>query len=120
MREQALERKKKSGQSTSDVYHSSWKWYKMLKFFIIVQNATKGFDTMKMKVAQDDENESPPATMTPTKKTKEDFDRKRMTLLDRAVGILKGVNEAPTTAAELSEEDAFGMVVARTLARLSL
>ena len=29
------------------------------------------------------------------------------------------MNEAPTTAAELSEEDAFGMVVARTLARLS-
>jgi len=26
MREQALERKKKSGQPTSDVYHSSWKW----------------------------------------------------------------------------------------------
>lgn len=48
MREHALERKKKSGQQTSDVYHSSWKWYKMLKFLIIVQNATKGFDTVKM------------------------------------------------------------------------
>ncbi|XP_068742354.1 uncharacterized protein [Montipora capricornis] len=118
MREQALERKKKSGQSTSDVYHSSWKWYKMLKFLIIVNNATKGFDTMKIKVTQDDENEFPPATMTP-KKTKVDFDHKRMTLLDRAVGILKEVNEAPTTAAELSEEDTFGMVVARTLARFS-
>ena len=41
-----------------------------------------------------------------------------MSLLDRAVGILKEVNEAPT-AAELFEEDAFGMVVAKTLARLS-
>ncbi|XP_068707610.1 uncharacterized protein [Montipora foliosa] len=108
MRKQALERKKKS----------SWKWYKMLKFLIIVNNATKGFDTMKIKVTQDDENEFPPATMTP-KKTKVGFDRKRMTLLDRAVGILKEVNEAPTTAAELSEEDMFGMVVARTLARFS-
>ena len=57
--------------------------------------------------------------MTPTKKIKVDFDRKRMTLLDRAVGILKEVNEAPTTAAQLSEEDAFGMVVARTLPLLS-
>ena len=60
MREQALERKKKSGQPTSDIYHSSWKWYKMLKFFTIVNNATKGFDTMKIKVMQDYENESPP------------------------------------------------------------
>ena len=91
----------------------------MLKFLVIVQNATKGFDTMKIKVTtEDDENDSP-ATMTPTKKTKEDLDRKRMSLLDRAVGILKEVNEAPTPAAELSEEDAFGMVVVRTLARLS-
>jgi len=73
----------------------------MLKFLIIVHNATKGFDTMKIKVTEDDENEFP-ATMTPTKKTKEDFDRKRMKLLHRAVGILKKVNEAPTTAAELS------------------
>ena len=96
MREQALERKKKSGQPTSDVCRSSWKWYKMLKFLIIVNNATKGFDTMKIKVMQDDENEFPPTTMTPTKKTKVDFDRKRMTLLDRAVGILKEVNKAPT------------------------
>ena len=117
MREQALERRKKSGQPTSDVYHSSWKWYKMLKFLIIVHNATKGFDTMKIKLTEDDENESP--AITPTKKTKEDFDRKRMSVLDRAVGILQEVNEAPATAAELSEEDAFGMVVARTLARLS-
>ena len=116
MREQALERKKKSGQPTSDVYHSSWKWYKMLKFLIIVHNATKGFDTMKITLPEDHENESP--GITPTKKTKEDFDRKRMSVLDRAVGILKEVNEAPTTTAELSEEDAFGMVVARTLARL--
>jgi len=90
----------------------------MLKFLVIVQNATKGFDTMKIKVTtEDNENESP-ATMTPTKKTKEDFDRKRMLLLDRAVGILKEVNEAPTPAAKLSEEYTFGMVVARTLARL--
>ena len=90
-----------------------------LKFLVIVHNATKGFDTMKaIKVTEDDENESP-ATMTPTKKTKEDFNRKRMTLLDRAVRVLKEVNEAPATAAELSEEEAFGVVVARTLARLS-
>ena len=53
--EQALERKKKSSQPTSDVYHSSWKWYKMLKF-TIVHNATKGFDTTKIKVTED-ENE---------------------------------------------------------------
>lgn len=60
---------------------------------------------------EDDENESP-ATMTPMKKTEEDFDRKRMSLLYQAVGILKEVNETPTPAAELSEEDAFEMVVA--------
>ena len=114
MREQTLERKKKSGQPTRDVYHSSWKWYKMLKFLVIVHSATKGLDTMKtIKVTEDDENESP-ATMTPTKKTKEDFDRKRVTVLDRAMGVLKEVNEVPATAAELSEEEAFGMVVART------
>lgn len=117
MREQALERKKKSGQPTSDVYHFSWKWYKMLKFLAIVHNATKG--AMKaIKVTEDDENESP-ATMTPTKKTKEDLNRKRMTLLDRVVVVLKEVNKAPARAAELSEEEALGVVVARTLARLS-
>jgi len=37
---------------------------------------------------------NPPATMTSMKKTKEDFDLKRMTLLDRAAGISKEVNEA--------------------------
>ena len=46
----------------------------MLKFLVILQTATKGFDTMKIKLTtEDDENESP-ATMTPTKKTKEDLD----------------------------------------------
>ena len=89
----------------------------MLKFLIIVHNAPKGLDTMKVMLTEDDENESP--AITPTKKTKKDFDRKKMSVLDRPVGILKEVNEAPATAAELSEEDAFGMVVARTLARLS-
>lgn len=39
----------------------------------------------------------------------------RESLLDRAVGILKEVNEAPTPTVELSEEDTFGMVVARCL-----
>ena len=34
------------------------------------------------------------------------------------MGTLKEVNEVPTTVAELSEEDAFGMVVAKTLAHL--
>jgi len=114
--EQALERKKNSDQP--DVYHSSLKWHKMLKF-LIFQNATKGFDTMKIKVTtEDDENESP-ATMTPTKTTKKDFDRMRMSLLNKAVAIFREVNELPTPAAELSEEDALVMVVARTLARLS-
>lgn len=57
--------KEKSGRPTSDVYHSSWKWYKMLKFLVIVHNATKGFDTMKtIKVTEDDQNECP-ATVTP-------------------------------------------------------
>ena len=84
----------------------------MLKFLVIVQTATKGFDTMKIKLTtEDDENESP-AAMTPTKKTKEDLERKKMSLLDRAVGILKEVNEAPT-AAELSEEDAFGITAVK-------
>lgn len=116
-REQAREGKRKSGQATSDIYQSSWKWYKMLKFLIIVNSATKGFDTMEVKSTEDAENESP--AITPTKKTKGDLERKRMSVLDRAVGILKEVHEAPTTAPELTEEEAFGMVVARTLARLS-
>ena len=90
----------------------------MLELLIIVHSATKGFDTMKIKLTEDDENEFP--AINPTKKTKEDFDRKRMSVLDRAVGIiLKEVNEAPATAAELFEKDAFGMVVERTQARLS-
>ena len=66
-RKQALERKKKAGQPTSDVDHSSWKWYMMLKFLVIAHNATKGFN-----ITKDDETESP-ATMTAMKKTKEDF-----------------------------------------------
>lgn len=89
----------------------------MLKFLIIVQNATKGFDIIKIKVkTEDDENKSP-ATMTPTKKTK--TERECHSSMELCVGILKEVNEAPTPATELSEEDAFGMVVARTVARLS-
>ena len=39
----------------------------------------------------------------------------RESLLDRAVRILKEVNEAPTPEVELSEENVFGMVVARGL-----
>ena len=42
----------------------------MLKFLVIVYNATKGFDTMKIKLTEDDENVSP--ATTPTKKIKED------------------------------------------------
>ena len=38
----------------------------MLKFLVIVYNATKGFDTMKIKLTEDDENVSP--AITPTKK----------------------------------------------------
>ena len=80
MREQPLERKRSLDDPQAIVYHSSWKWYKMLKFLIIVRKATEGFDTMKIKVTtEDDENESP-ATMTPTKKTNEDFDSSKENL----------------------------------------
>lgn len=84
------------GQMTSNVYHSSWKWYEMLKFLIIIHNATRSFDTMRIKLTKVQENESPAITLT--KKTKEDFDQKRMSVVDSADWILK-VNEAPTTAA---------------------
>ena len=78
MREQPLERKRSLDNPQAIVYHSSWKWYKMLKFLIIVWKTTEGFDTMKIKVTTEDDKNESPATMTPTKKTNEDFDRKRI------------------------------------------
>ena len=111
MRELAMERKKKSGQSASDVYVSTWRFYKLLKFLVIVNNGTKGFDTMKRPSTEDVENEE---NKTP-KKIKEELERKRLLVLDKAVGILTN----QTLAAALSEEEAFGMVVAKTLSRLS-
>ena len=78
MREQPLERKRSLDNPQAIVYHSSWKWYKMLKFLIIVWKATEGFDTMKIKVTTEDDKNESPAIMTPTKKTNEDFDRMRI------------------------------------------
>lgn len=86
----------------------------MLNFLVIVHNATKGFNTMEIKLTEDGENLS--VTINPVKKIKEDFNQKRMSVLNRAVGLLKEVNEVPTTVVEPSKQDTVGMVVTKTLA----
>lgn len=71
-------KKKKSGQPTSNRLPLLLEVAQDAEVLIIVRKATEGFDKMKIKVTtEDDENEFP-ATMTPTKKTNEDFDRKRI------------------------------------------
>ena len=49
MREVGSQRKKKSGQSRSEVYVSQWKWYKRLNFLnTVVNNTGKAVDSMDM------------------------------------------------------------------------
>ena len=45
LREADMERKKKSGQGTDELYVSNWRWFKSLKFLDVCKNACKGIDS---------------------------------------------------------------------------
>ena len=50
---------------------------------------------------------------------KEEMEQKTMIVLDKAMGVVSEVQQRPKLRSqEISEEEAFGMVVAKTLAHL--
>ena len=125
MREVASEKKKKSGQSRSEVYVSAWKWYKRLNFLNVVSSTVKAVDRMDMNPSDafdpdDAENSEPlPKERKTPKKMKEEMKQKGMMVVDKAMGVLNEVQQRPKLRSqEISEEEAFKMVVAKTLARL--
>ena len=67
-----------------------------------------------IEVVEDDNGIS--AAKTPKKMLRQEFEKKKMLVLNKAVGI---VNEHKKASEPLSEEEHFGMIVAKTLARLS-
>ena len=58
------------------------------------------------------------ATVTTAKKMRGEVERKKMLVLNKAVGILNE-HKKTTEFKQLTEEEHFGMLVAKTLARLS-
>ena len=123
MREKDGERKKKSGQASNEVYVSKWKWFQHLKFLATINtnvSHTKGYDTMNKAstscVTVEDTDEI--ATVKTPKKMRGEVEKKKMLVLDKAVGILNEHNKT-TEPKQLTEEEHFGMLVAKTLARLS-
>ncbi|XP_028411663.1 uncharacterized protein LOC114534417 [Dendronephthya gigantea] len=112
MREKEAERKRKSGQGADEVYVSKWKWFQSLKFLDSVKeniSPTKGFDSMQK------EDGSKPLPKKQKQKLKEDNEVKKMVLLDKAVSYLG----AEQKQLSFTEEEHFGMLVAKTLTRLN-
>ncbi|KAJ7377195.1 hypothetical protein OS493_030395 [Desmophyllum pertusum] len=100
-------------------YKTKWKYLPFLATINANDSTTKGFDTMKkaltsIEVVEDDNGIS--AAKTPKKMLRQEFEKKKMLVLNKAVGI---VNEHKKASEPLSEEEHFGMIVAKTLARLS-
>ena len=115
--------RKKSGQASNEVYVSKWKWFQHLKFLATINaniSNTKGYDTMNKAstscVTVEDGDEI--VTVKTPKKMRGEVERKKMLVLDKAVGILNE-HKKPTEPKQLTEEEHFGMLVAKTLARLS-
>ena len=123
MRETDGERKKKSGQTRNEVYVSKWNWFQHLKFLATINtnvSNTKGYDTMNKAstscVTVEDADEI--ATVKSPKKMRAEVEKKKMLVLDKAVGILNE-HKKTTEPKQLTEEKHFGMLVAKTLACLS-
>ena len=114
MREKEAERKKKSGLGADEIYVSKWKWFQSLKFLEAVNeniSPRKGFDSMKA-----DDNTKPLHLAKSQKiKLKEDIEQKKMVLLDKAVNYLG----ADAQQKSFTEEEHYGMTVAKTLTRLN-
>ena len=105
---------------------STWKWYKRLNFLnVVVSSTVKAVDSMDMNPSDafdpdDAENSEPlPKERKNPEKMKEEMEQKRMMVLDKAMGVLSEAQQRPKLRSqEISEEEAFGKVVAKTVARL--
>ena len=124
MREVGQERKKKSGQGRNENYVSQWKWYGRMKFLEVVVSPSKAtVDTMDL--TEDDFTEHGKENIdymakrvkkTP-KKVKEEIQEKKSSLLSQAVSALSEKPAETQSQSKMTEEMAFGVLVANTLAR---
>ena len=99
------------------------KWFQHLKFLATINtnfSTTKGYNTMNKESTSCEtvEDGDEIATVKTPKKMRGEVEKKKMLVLDKAVGILTEHNKA-TEPKQLTEEDYFCMLVAKTLARLS-
>ena len=84
-REMSRERTTKSGQSTEELYHSSWVHFERLKFLVpIIGNSAKSRDILK-------DNDTDSEEVTPTKpkpQKKRSFAEKKLALLSKATKVI--------------------------------
>ena len=119
MRELEKERKSsKSGIGTDSKYSSTWKWYKTIMF---VNTGTVESDTEDTMVLEGDEIKKTNSVKGSKRSLKEELAKKRIEVMEKAVVALSkpdtGTQETQNKV--ITEEDAFGSVVARTLERLT-
>ena len=93
MREKDGERKKKSGQASNEVYVSKWKWLQHLKFLETINtnvSNTKGYNIMnKASTSFVTVEDADKVAMVKTpEKMRGEVEKKKMLVLDKAVGIL--------------------------------
>ena len=97
IREREQERKKKSGQGTDELYVSKWKWLSKLRFLEVVVKETKGFETAikSQATATNYDSSTCPvglsesSTSASRKRNREEMDKKRAFLLEKAVILLE-------------------------------
>ena len=91
VREMAIEKSTKSGQSTNALYSSNWAQYDKLDFLVPVIGASKIRDTLKRINLQEDENEKEVGgTPVAQRKTNESATTKVYTFLRRGKVVTVG------------------------------
>ena len=115
MRDLEKERKSsKSGIGTDSKYSSTWKWYKTIMF---VNTGTVESDTEDTMVLEGDEIKKTNSVKGSKRSLREELAKKRIEVMEKAVVALSkpdtGTQETQNKV--ITEEDAFGSVVARTL-----
>ena len=119
-RERAKELKTKSGQSTDELYTSSWGYYDRLSFLLPVIGSTKSKDTLKREsLAEDGHNEL--ETTIPSAPKKKSIAEKKLDLLTKCTEAIKSSNTNIKKAIDQSETKVFdfSMYIEEKLSLLS-
>ena len=113
-REVAKANKAKSGQSTDELYTSSWIHYHRLSFLLPVIKSSKSRDTLKRKSEDENEEVEEARYSTPGLKKKKTIAERKIKLLSKCT---EAITKKPVKSAD-SKHSAFALYVDEKLSQL--